>query len=169
MKEQVSALLDGELELQAVSPCLERLEESPELCSDWGLYQLIGDQLRGAPAFSPSFPVRFSARLAHEPTVVVRHRFRLGRMSGISAQPARFLIPALASLLGVAMVAWAVLSFGIHPSRDLMVTTGPAVPSMAASSNRDYFQSRPGSSSLPAEIGQGTTSVEYPAERPQGR
>ena len=166
MKEQVSALLDGELELQAVSPCLERLEKSPELCNDWGLYQLIGDQLRGAPAFSPSFPARFSTRLAHEPTVFVRHRLRLRRMA---AQPARFLIPALASLLGVAMVAWAVLSFSTRPSGELMAVTGPAPVPIAASSNRDYFQTRPGSSALPAEISQGTTSVDYPAERPRGR
>ncbi|MDE2584687.1 MAG: sigma-E factor negative regulatory protein [Betaproteobacteria bacterium] len=163
MKEEISALLDGELEPRAVSPCLERLEKSPELLSDWGLYQLIGDHLRGAPTFSPSFPRRFSARLSDEPTVIVPYRLQLWRAS---ASHTRLLIPLFASLAGVAMLAWEVLSFGTRPSRELMITTVPAP--MAASVSLDYFQTRPGGAAWPTEASQGTASVNYRAESPQG-
>lgn len=160
MKEEISALLDGELEPRAVSPCLERLGKSPELSDDWGLYQLIGDHLRGAPTFSLSFPARFSARLAQEPTVLLPYRLRLG---GAVSRSSRLIIPAAVSLFGVAAAVWAALSLSAGPGRQLMASVLPAV----TPASQDYFQSRPGGGALPSELEQGATTVEFPAEHPQ--
>ena len=66
MKEQVSALMDGELEGPESEGCIKRLKGDPEVREAWDLYHLIGDSMRGDIA--GSLPSAFNQRLAQEPT-----------------------------------------------------------------------------------------------------
>ena len=51
IREQLSALLDGELPADEQPLLLERLARDPELRKHWSNYQLIGDGVRkGLPA-----------------------------------------------------------------------------------------------------------------------
>jgi sigma-E factor negative regulatory protein RseA len=65
IREQVSALLDGELPGDEMGLLVRRLERDAELRRAFGNYALIGEALRapGAPLASPSFATRVSAAI----------------------------------------------------------------------------------------------------------
>ena len=65
IREQVSALLDGELPGDEMGLLVRRLERDAELRRAFGNYALIGEALRapGAPLASPSFAARVSAAI----------------------------------------------------------------------------------------------------------
>jgi negative regulator of sigma E activity len=63
IREQVSALLDGELPRDEIGLLLRRLDRDAELRRAFGSYALIGETLRapGGPLASPSFAGRVAA------------------------------------------------------------------------------------------------------------
>jgi len=65
IREQVSALLDGELPRDEMGLLLRRLERDAELRRAFGSYALIGESLRapGGPLASPSFAARVGAAI----------------------------------------------------------------------------------------------------------
>jgi sigma-E factor negative regulatory protein RseA len=70
MREQISRLMDGELD-GAEADAVFRALRSTEGVTAWACYHVIGDTLRrcGGPT-GPRFSERFAARLAAEPTVL---------------------------------------------------------------------------------------------------
>jgi sigma-E factor negative regulatory protein RseA len=98
MKEQLSAMMDGELadEMQAH---LGRLRADPELRAAWDIYHLIGDSLRGQ--VSPAIAPRVISRLREEPTVLAPRPARR-----TAARIGWYGTYAAASLAAVAVVAW---------------------------------------------------------------
>ncbi len=78
-KEQISALLDGELPEHEAARCLDRLTRDPDLRSAWGRYHLIGDALRGEPLGLPGGGLagRVSAALEREPALPFQIRISL--------------------------------------------------------------------------------------------
>lgn len=74
-RERLSALVDGELEPEAVGQVCARWRESAESRATWHAYQLIGDVLRsddlaGGAARDAEFMSTLRARLATEPVVL---------------------------------------------------------------------------------------------------
>ncbi|MGZ3182306.1 MAG: RseA family anti-sigma factor [Telluria sp.] len=67
IREHISALVDGELPCHDLEVALATLQE-PDPRAAWGLYHLVGDALRAAPAPEPppGFEARLAARLAAE-------------------------------------------------------------------------------------------------------
>jgi negative regulator of sigma E activity len=65
IREQVSALLDGELPRDEVGLLVRRMERDPELRRSFGSYSLIGETLRapGGLTARPSFAARVSAAI----------------------------------------------------------------------------------------------------------
>src|SRR5262245_22197420 len=105
MKENISALMDGELQGRAAEDAIEELRRGGEALETWRVYQLIGDTLRDTPPLSEGFTQRFSARLDQEPAVLAPNRMR--------SEPRRwFALPAAmaASLSAIGLVGW--LAFG---------------------------------------------------------
>ncbi len=83
-REQISALVDGELDGAQAAKLLAQ-EEGTELRDTWGLYHRIGDVIRSeamAGSMSPDFSARFASRLAAEPTVLAPRRSLASRMIG---------------------------------------------------------------------------------------
>ncbi len=110
--EKVSALMDGELSDGEAKGQIARLREAADLQHSWDSYHLIGDTLRGDTPLSADFNRRMAERLAQEPTVLAPQRQ--------TAAPARklytYAVSAAASVAGVVMVAWVVMSTGGAPT-----------------------------------------------------
>ncbi len=103
MKQQISALLDGELEPAGVQAILSRTKTDPALRECWGEYALIGDALRGETELSSDFTAKFMERLEAEPTVLAPAASAVvaKRRSALDT-----LLPIAATVAGVAVVAW---------------------------------------------------------------
>ncbi|HVN36514.1 MAG TPA: RseA family anti-sigma factor [Casimicrobiaceae bacterium] len=69
MGEQISRLMDGDLDDAAAEAALRELKR-PESIESWVCYHVIGDALRRTIDPMPGFAARFAARLAAEPTVL---------------------------------------------------------------------------------------------------
>lgn len=133
MKENISALMDGELDAAAV---FEALRVEGEARETWRTYHLIGDAMRDTRLLSAGFSARFAERLAKEPTVLAPVR-----------QPARpvqrFALAAAAGVAGVALVGW--MAFAPQPQVGAPIAKAPAPAAMPlpASAN-DYLLAHQG-------------------------
>ncbi len=81
-REQVSALIDGELDGARASRILGQMAD-PELRAAWDRYHQIGDALRSeemAAPLSTDFNARFADRLAAEPSPLAPKRSLLTRL-----------------------------------------------------------------------------------------
>lgn len=70
MKENLSAMMDGELDDQQIQTCLQEISKDPQLAERWDEYHLIGDLLRGSAVMAVDVRGKVSARLQAEPTVL---------------------------------------------------------------------------------------------------
>jgi sigma-E factor negative regulatory protein RseA len=70
MKENISALMDGELADAEAGRTIGALQAGAEDRATWRAYHLISDAMRDTPLRSPGFADRVAARLASEPTVL---------------------------------------------------------------------------------------------------
>ena len=128
--EQLSALMDGEVERAACAAPMGAIARDPGLLEDWADYQRIGDVMRGGAALAGSgnelaFLAAFRERLAAEPdvqTVVADNVLPLNTPSVPvqRAEPAprsaandgiyRWkMVAGLATVMAVLVVGWAAL------------------------------------------------------------
>ena len=129
MTEQVSALMDDQLDGAECDGCLRRLKDGGELRERWETYHLIGDALRGTPG--RGLPAAFAARLAAEPTVLAPRP----RAASRPPRTLRYALSAAASVAAVAAVGWMALPFmqpvappvAMMPSTPTLAETAPAV------------------------------------------
>jgi sigma-E factor negative regulatory protein RseA len=113
--EEISLLMDGELDAQRVEPVCAGLRDAGCIAT-WVCYHVIGDALRGSAASTPGFSARFAERLAAEPTVLAPQRRKV-------AAPAMALAMA-ATVAAVSVVGWVAL------------TTMPAPPTAVAAARQ---------------------------------
>ncbi|OYD54240.1 anti-sigma 24 factor [Thauera propionica] len=101
MKDKLSALIDGDLDEQAMRPIFEGLRRDEALRRDWDAYCLIGDVIRGERTGSVSFVDRVMSGLEDEPTV-----FAPVALASSAARSGLWhkLMPIAASVMGVAAV-----------------------------------------------------------------
>jgi sigma-E factor negative regulatory protein RseA len=71
MKDQLSALIDGEFEVESSEHLITSAKSGGELKSCWVHYHLIGDTLRGETHMSHDFSHRVMSAIENEPTVLV--------------------------------------------------------------------------------------------------
>lgn len=129
MKEQISQLMDGELDDAEAQACMAALQDR-EARGEWQTYHLIGDVLRDTPPVADDFMKRFSARLAEEPTVLAPHRSP--RRSPRTAMA----LSAAASLAAVGLVLWAVLQTGaVHAPAELIAAKTPPLEQVSVEVN----------------------------------
>jgi sigma-E factor negative regulatory protein RseA len=126
MKEQISELMDGELERAQSAAPLDALRDTGEARETWRTYHLIGDAMRDTRMLSGSFTARVAAALAAEPTV----------MAPVAVAPARPAVaerqwPALsiaASLAAFALVVGAVFVSQKEAVQAPQVASAPKPP-----------------------------------------
>jgi sigma-E factor negative regulatory protein RseA len=101
--EQISALMDGELDEREAEREVARLK-AEDARERWDEFHLISDALRGEPLLSPRFNESLSRRLAEEPTVLAPQR-RTPRARRMTT----YAMSAAASVSAAALVAWVAL------------------------------------------------------------
>ncbi|MGB7816947.1 MAG: sigma-E factor negative regulatory protein [Methylotenera sp.] len=69
MKDQLSALIDGEFDIESSEHLIASAKSGGELKSCWAHYHLIGDAMRGEVYMSHDFSYRVMTALDAEPTV----------------------------------------------------------------------------------------------------
>lgn len=128
MKDELSALLDNDLDDDASSRALDALRRVPDLRARWGAYCLIGDVLRGERGGSTDFTSRVMAEIRAEPTVLAPGVSAVdadGARAGGALQP---LFAVAASIMGVAAVGWVAMSMlGGQDTRPVIAGIEPAV------------------------------------------
>lgn len=100
MKQEISALMDGELSEEEAQRLLAKLREDEESRSAWETYHVIGDTLRDQGLASARSQSKILASLADEPTVLAPRRLVL------TARLPRIAVAATASLAAVAGLLW---------------------------------------------------------------
>jgi sigma-E factor negative regulatory protein RseA len=118
MKEQISALMDGELDERAAGEVIGALRREGGALESWRIYHLISDGMRDTRVLSEGFTARFSERLAAEATVLAPSSLP-GR-----TPVQRFAFAAAASVAAVALVGW--LAFAPQPEAPQPIAQAPA-------------------------------------------
>lgn len=135
MKERISALLDGDVDAQAMEPVLGSIRASVDCRRQWDHYCMIGDALRGEVDLSRDLTARVMARLEDEPTVLAPLAQR--RPDAAPRPSWRKLVPLAASVAGVAAVGWLAFPAGPGSSANTAgiqmarMTPAPAVSKVA--------------------------------------
>jgi sigma-E factor negative regulatory protein RseA len=108
LREQISALVDGELSPQTSAAVLDALRQIDGARAVWREYQCISDALNERPTVSDDFLDRFAARLAAEP-VLLAPKAAYRRHAVV---PRRWMVvlSVAASAVLVSVVGW----YGLH-------------------------------------------------------
>jgi sigma-E factor negative regulatory protein RseA len=120
--ENISALMDGELDGHQANQDLGRLKDDAALREQWDSFHLIGDTMRGERLLSAGFSAALTAKLAQEPTVLAPRRIAPKTRQGVA-----YALSAAASLSAVALVAWVALT----PTAPIGPQAGIAPPTKA--------------------------------------
>lgn len=99
--DEVSALMDGELDEVEAQRALAHLKNDPEWRERWDSFHLIKDALRGERLSSPGFNEVFAKRLVAEPTVLAPRR-----RPGQARRMTTYALSAAASVAAAVFVAW---------------------------------------------------------------
>lgn len=110
MKEQVSALLDGELPVDAVADTLGRIHQMDGLRDTWDRYHLIGDALRGEGVRLSGSGVagRVRQRIGAEPAIIATPA-AAGAVAGSSVGE-RWRRPMVGAAIAASVAALAVVT-----------------------------------------------------------
>lgn len=121
MKENLSALIDNELEDRQAQQVLDRLHADGDLRDEFALQVAVGDALRGDIGLGAAFTASVMSRLDDEPTVLAPVTRRT------AATPKRMWMSAAAAVSGVALVSWLGLDLMPAGAPVQMAATTPAV------------------------------------------
>ena len=107
MKQEISALMDGELFEDEAENLLDRIRRESEAHRDWETYHLIGDVLRQPEHIHCGLSAKVRERMRDEPTVLAP------RGVAVKQKMRAIALSAAASLSAVGVVAW--MSLQISP------------------------------------------------------
>ena len=127
MKNEISALIDGELAPDALGSCVQRIRHDDDLRRAWDEYHLIGDALRGD--IRPALDERFALRLAAEPTALAPRP-----STSSAAANSRWLaaFSAAAGVAAVAVAAWVSLPLTAVDTAAVPLAAVTSAPVVAA-------------------------------------
>lgn len=109
MKQNISAMMDGELFDDEADVLLDKLKRNPDACREWDIYHLIGDSLRQPDHVRANVGKAVHERLQAEPTVLAPHA-RIGKSARW------FALSAAASVMALSLVTWLSVKIGSEPS-----------------------------------------------------
>ncbi len=119
MKQDISALMDGELFEDEAEALLNKLKKNPQEDQEWLTYHLIGDALRQPDHVGKDLSASFRERLMAEPTVFAPRR-------KVSQRARYFALSAAASVMALALVAWMSMKAGVEPAPQLASVQTPS-------------------------------------------
>lgn len=103
MKEQISALMDGEVDLDANPHLYAALRNDGETARDWATWHLIGDVMRGEGMAQSGLHARVMQQIEAEPTILAPRRRRILEKFRVA-----YAMPMAASAAAVVFVGWMV-------------------------------------------------------------
>ena len=103
MREQISRLMDGDLEGAEAEAAFRELKRGEGL-EHWTCYHVIGDTLRRTGGPTAGFAARFAARLEAEPTVLAPKPVKPSRLPLAWALAATVAAVAVVSSVAVSML-----------------------------------------------------------------
>lgn len=125
MKQDISALMDGELFEDEADDLLDRIKRNSEAHNDWAVYHLIGDVLRQPEHIHCDLSAKVRERMQDEPIILApRDRATKQRVSAVA-------LSAAASLAAVGVVVWMSLQIG-HEAAPQMAMQQPALRPVSA-------------------------------------
>lgn len=144
MTEQISALLDDEIELADAEHLLVGMQPSSQLAEAWSQYHLIGDVMRGASPLSTNFKQNLMAKIDLEPTVLSPNAawMESATKHNVESLAVKNKFPVkmpmawsiAASFAAVVVVGWMVLQTQVKT---------PATPELVATSTMPQTQDAP--------------------------
>ncbi len=134
MKQDISALMDGELFDEDAEDVLNKLKRNPEAHTEWQVYHLISDALRQPDHVRSDISASMRDRLRDEPIVfapVVQQK-----------QARWYAVSAAASVMAITLVAWLSLQAGSTIQFQVATTQNAMHPaSFSAVDNFDDYLS----------------------------
>ncbi len=109
MKQDISALMDGELFDDEAEALLDKIKRNPDADGEWHIYHLVGDALRQPDHLHASISSAVRGRLQAEPTVLAPH-------SRVRQNARWFALSAAASVMALALVTWLSVQIGSEPA-----------------------------------------------------
>ncbi len=100
MKQEISALMDGELFEDEADVLLSRLKQDPTVRKNWSAYHLIGDVLRQPDHIHNDLSAEVGEKLRDEPTVFAPQGKALNQRVRAIA------MSAVASVSAIGLVVW---------------------------------------------------------------
>jgi len=110
MTQELSALMDGELERNQAERALRECGADEGRMRTWYLYHAIGETMRGQPPRSLAMPADVFEKLGEQPTVLAPRRRVL------EARAVRVALAAAASVATVGVVGWIGSQGGAGPA-----------------------------------------------------
>lgn len=107
MSEQISALMDDEIELEDALHVVASLQSSRHNAEAWSCYHLIGDAMRGNALLGADFKHNLMLKIEQEPTVLAPNAIQTNgeKVAGFKDKlPATWSIAA--SFAAVMVVGW---------------------------------------------------------------
>jgi sigma-E factor negative regulatory protein RseA len=132
MTQELSTLMDGELEADAAERAIRGCCGNEELKRKWQAYHLIGDALRGEGPCRTASTRRIMEALHDEPTVLAPRPFHASRAGRIA-------FAAAASVATVAVVGWIGMQGREGTDRPALARTAPLVSPGAAPFNASEY------------------------------
>lgn len=151
MKNQLSALIDGEFEIEDSEHIITAIKSDGEIREAWKCYHLIGDTIRGDVDMQYDFGAKVMQALEMEPTVLAVNQQTVGQ--GASTKQYKLKAPAFwsvaASVAAVMLVGMMVFELQLGDSEDMSpIEIAQSVPfeylqahqSLAPSGSAYYIQ-----------------------------
>lgn len=128
MKQEISALMDGELFDDDAEAVLDKLKRNPDTHEEWRTYHLISDVLRQPDHVHANISIAIRERLQAEPTV-------LAPRSRASHNVRWFALSAVASVMAFTLVAWLSVQVGSETAPQIAMQQSNAVHSASLPAN----------------------------------
>ena len=128
MTQELSTLMDGELDGQEAERIIRSCFGNDELKRKWQHYHVIGDALRGDSPCREASTRRIMDAIAAEPTVLAPRRIA-------AAGAGRIAFAAAASVATVAVVGWIGLQDRSTTQGPVLASATSAAPQVAAAPN----------------------------------
>ena len=134
MKQEISALMDGELFDDDAEAILDKLKRNPDIHDEWRTYHLISDVLRQSDHVHANISIAIRKRLQAEPTVFAPR-------SRTSHNARLFALSAAASIMALTLVAWLSVQVGSETTPQIAMQQSNSVHSanLPANGVDDYL------------------------------
>lgn len=119
MKQDISALMDGELFDDEAEVLLDKLKRKPDVREEWQIYHLISDVLGQHGSVRADIGAAMRERLQAEPTV-------LAPRSNVGQRARWFALSAAASVMALTLVAWLSVQVGSETTPQMAVLQQPS-------------------------------------------